>query len=513
MLKSSALITLINSMSKPEKKAFKMASPRTGAVSHYMRLYNLISKDKSITADTVRAKYLKLHAGASFDTTVKYLYKVLLDTMLELRTEQDSYYSLFDKVLKARILFEKSLFEECFDLLHKVIASARKQENYYALLIASRLELEYLLSLNFPHIDEKTLLNKQFRVNEVMRITQKINQQSALYELLKHRVLNKGNIRSEQQKNELNDLVVSEMSLVASSNVENFEIKKLHQLFQANYLISVGDYKSALHSFYELNNLLESNKHLWSNPPIYYLLTLEGILDSLRSLRNYEGMTHFIDQLRKLNTPSLNFSANVTCLIFLYELFPLLDSGDFTSCEKHMKKYSDDLFKKTQLLSLARNAELSLYTALIHFGLRDYGKAQKALNRIIFIGKNYSYLPLYRTIRLVNLMILYEKKDFDLIKYETRSIKRDMNVVGKEYKIERSVLSFVNKQSLPLSGMKRKAIWDKIRDEFEKMHHDIFEQQITRLFDFSAWIESKIRKIPLSEILAAKGEIHSPQRR
>lgn len=503
MLKSSALISLIQSMSKPEKKAFRMAAPRTGLVPHYMSLYNLISKDKTITSELVRIKFLKQHSGASFDTTVKYLYTVLLDTMLELRTEQDSYYSLFDKILKARILFEKSLFEDCFDLLQKVIVTARKLENYYALLIASRLELEYLLALNFPHIDEKVLLNKQFRINEVMRVTQKINQQSALYELLKHRVLHKGNIRSEQQKNELNDLVVSEMSIVASSNVDNFEIQKLHQLFQANYLISVGDYKSALHSFYELNNLLESNKHLWSNPPIYYLLTLEGILDTLRSLKNYEAMKHFIDQLKKLNNPSLNFSANVSCLIFLYELFPLLDKGDFFASEALMRR-NTELYKKTHLLSLARNAELSLYTALIHLGLRDYSKAQKALSKIIFIGKNYSFLPLYRTIRLANLMILYEKKEYDLIKSETRSIKRDMNVVGKEYKVERSVLSFVNKQNLPISGMKRKALWEKIKDDFDKMHHDVFEQQLIRLFDFSAWIESKIRKIPLSEVLGNK---------
>ena len=505
MLKSSALISLIQSMSKPEKKAFKMNAPRAELMPHYLSLYTIIGQNKTITPELLRTKFMKQHSGASFDTTVKYLYQVVLDTMLALRTEQDSYYSLFDKILKARILFEKSLFEECFDLLQKVIDSARKLENYYALLIASRLELEYLLTLNFPHIDEKLLLHKQFRINEVMRITQKINQQSALYELLKHRVLHKGNIRSEQQKNELNDLVVSEMSLVASSNVENFEIKKLHQLFQANYLISVGDYKSALHSFYELNNLLESNKHLWSNPPIYYLLTLEGILDTLRSLKNYEGMRHFINQLKKLDNPSLNFSANVTCLIFLYEVFPLLDKGDFFASEALMQRFSEDLFKKTHLLSLARNAELSLYTALIHFGLRDYGKAQKALNKIIFIGKNYSYLPLYRTIRLANLMILYEKKDFDLIKSETRSIKRDMNVVGKEYKIERSVLSFVNRQNLPISGMKRKALWEKIASDFDKMRHDVFEQQIIRLFDFSAWIESKIRKIPLSEVLANRG--------
>ncbi len=205
-----------------------------------------------------------------------------------------------------------------------------------------------------------------------------------------------------------------------------------------------------------------------------------------------------------LKTPSLNFNTNVTCLIFLYELFPMLDQGDFFSCEILVRKYSDNLLKKSQLLSLARNAELSLYLALIHFGLRDYRKAQKTLSKIIFTSKDYSYLPLYRTIRLVNLMILYELKDFDLIKYETRSIKRDMHSTGKEYKIERKILNFVNKPNLPISAMKRKRMWEKIQKDFELIYHDVYEQQTLRLFDFSAWIESKIRRIHLSEVLANK---------
>jgi hypothetical protein len=204
--------------------------------------------------------------------------------------------------------------------------------------------LEYLLSLNFPDTDEKTLLNKHFKVNETLRVTQKIHQQSVLYELLKHRMIYKGNARSEKQRTELNDLVVSEMSIVASSNLENFEINKLHQLFQANYLISVGDYKSALHSFYELNNLLEGNKHLWSNPPIYYVFTLEGVLDSLRSLRNYDGMTHFVQQLKKLNTPSPSFNTNVTCLIFLYELFP--SAYSITKCRAELIRCPHSLWFK-----------------------------------------------------------------------------------------------------------------------------------------------------------------------
>lgn len=506
MIKTEALLYLVNSMTKPEKKAFKLATERTKE-SNYQKLYDLIVKDKDVTVDALRTKYTTLYPGASFDTSVAYLHKVLLDTMLELRKEQDSYYSLFDKIMKARILFEKSLYKECFDLLHKVMASARQYENYYALLISSRFELEYLLSLNFPDTDEKALLNKHFKLNETLRFTQKIHQQAALYELLRHRMIYKGNARSEAQKAALNDLVVSEMSIVASSNLENLEINKLHQMFQANYLISVGDYKSALHSFYELNNLLEGNMHLWSDPPIYYVLTLEGILDSLRSLRHYEGMAHFIQQLKKLHSPSLNFNTNVTCLIFLYELFPYLDRGDFAACDMLMKSYAEVLLKKSQLLSLARNAELSLYIALVQFGLKEYKKAQKTLSKIMSTSKGYSYLPLYRTIRLVNLMILFELRDTALIKLESRMIKRDMQSVGKEYKTERRILNFVNKPNLPISVVKRKLMWDKMHKDLELIHHDVYEQQTLRLFDFTAWMESKIRKVSLAEVLAQRAEV------
>lgn len=501
MIKTEALLYLVNSMTKPEKKAFMIASDNK-KLSNYLKLYNLINKENEISAEVLRTKYETLYQGASFDTSVNYLYKVVLDTMLELRREQDSYYSLFDKILKARILFEKSLYKECFDLLHKVMTSAKEFENYYALLISSRFELEYLLSLNFPDTDEKTLLHKHFKLNETLRFTQKIHQQAALYELLRHRMIYKGNARSETQKTALNDLVVSEMSIVASSNLENLEINKLHQLFQANYLISVGDYKSALHSFYELNNLLEGNKLSWSDPPIYYVLTLEGVLDSLRSLDQYEGMAYFIAQLKKLNTPSINFNTNVTCLVFLYELFPFLDKGDFVAGDHLLKAYGESLLKKVHLLSLARNAELTLYLALLQFGLKEYRKAQKTLSKIIATSKGFANLPLYRTIRLVNLMIMYELREFELIKLETRTFKRDMQATGKEYKMERRILSFVNKPSLPISAVKRKLAWEKIQKDFDQIHHDVYEQQTLRLFDFSAWIESKIRKVSLVDILA-----------
>lgn len=502
MLKTESLILLVNSLSRSEKKTFSLSSKRYKKLPDYFVLYDLINRNKNIDPFELKNKFQSKCKDSSFDSSVKYLYDILLDSILTLKTEQDNYFLLLNKILKAKILFEKSLFEEGFSVLNNVITSSEKLENYYTLLFASKLELDQLLTLNFPEMNEKVLLNKQFRLSKVLRLIMKINEQSSIFELLKYRIIYKGNIRSEKQKLELNDLVVSEMSIMSSSNLENFEINKLHQLFQANYLISVGDYKSALRSFSELNRLFETNKQFWGKPPIYYLQTIEGVLDSLRGIKNYKGMDYFIEQLRKIESTSINFNANVNSLIFLYNLFPKLDSGDFLGAMNLLKTNINFLYNKLQLLNLTRQAELCLYAALVFFVNKDYKNAHKYINMIILLkGKEFYYIPLFRTIRLVNLMILHGLKDYDLIRYETRSIKREIKDSEKGYEIEKSMLRFVNMQNLPITERKRNVLWEKICKELELFRHDIFEQQVLKIFDFSAWIESKITKIPLSNIL------------
>lgn len=54
-----------------------------------------------------------------------------------------------------------------------------------------------------------------------------MNEQSSLYELLKYRMINKGASRSLKETQDLDDLVTSEISIVASAGIENFEIKRI----------------------------------------------------------------------------------------------------------------------------------------------------------------------------------------------------------------------------------------------------------------------------------------------
>ena len=47
----------------------------------------------------------------------------------------------------------------------------------------------------------------------------------------------------------------------------------------------------------------------------------------------------------------------------------------------------------------------------------------------------------------------------------------------------------------------REAFWEKLYPEIRELYNDKYENQLLRIFDFTAWIESKIRKENLSEVL------------
>lgn len=500
MLKSESLIHLINNLTKQEKKEFSLYISNKPE-KDYIFLFRLIDDKKVSDPEELKMSFLTAKPTSSFNTVVIYLFDLLIDILTRLRTEQDSYYLLFNELLHARVLYEKSMYQECFQVLKKVKEKAVYYENHFALLVAQRLELNYLLTLDFEDMDEQKLLNKQYKMNNTLKSIRQLNEQSSLYELLKYRMINRGASRSLEETQKLDDLVTSEISIVASAGVENFEIKKNHQLFQANYFITVGDYKAAFNSFVELNKLFEENSHLWNNPPVYYLMTVEGMLESLRIMHNYEGMNYFIEKLTKLSSPSSSFQLNVMYVIFIYRLFSFIDAGDFDKAGIWIAEHQTSLIDKMLLLKEQQQAEMSLYIALIHLGNGEYRKARKRLSATIGRGHLYS-LPLFRTIRIVNVMIHYELGDVDYIQSEIRSIKREMSKnKGYNLKVESFLLKFLNYSFADTNRKKRAEIWESMAEEVHALYADKYETQILRKFDFVAWVEAKIFEVPLSDIL------------
>lgn len=176
------------------------------------------------------------------------------------------------------------------------------------LMLIRQTELRYLSAGDFQGMSEKQLVEKQMKVNETFKHLRSANQHMQLYDILKYRALYRSKVRSEQECQSLNDLVLSELHLIANNTYNGFEVDKLHQLFQSTYFLQSGNYKAAIRIYQQLLELFDHNPGRMLNPPLHYLDAVLGVLDSLLSAGLYDEMPFLSPSctgLRKVITPGV----------------------------------------------------------------------------------------------------------------------------------------------------------------------------------------------------------------
>jgi hypothetical protein len=504
MNKTDSLLILVKSLTKAEKRYFRLWSNLQSGDKVYLSLFDLLDTHSSL--DEVLVQFEKEQGGKCFEMAVKYLYAVLMDCLLRLREKQDVQTDICNKISKAAILFERELFEDAIDELNKAKRLATDFENDLLLQLIRRTELQYLRAFDFEGLTERELVNKQMKIHEVMKYSRNINQHVQLYDILKHRLIYKGYARSDKQKEDLNDLVLSELHLIANSSYRGFEAEKLHLLFQATYYLNSGNYKSAIRFYQELINLFEENKHLLLNPPIYYLSAIRGILDSLQIAGLYKEMPFFLSKLEEIENSdySTEFVLSVKVLRYNYESSRLIHTGEFEAAKELMRKAGDSLFRKSALLSLEDQLKLHLSAAILYICTNEYSLARKRMKEIFGSGKLYYALPSYKTTRLVNLLLQAELGNYNFFENEIESIKRNIRYEKQSYITEKLVFKFVQAYPLPFYEKNRLKLWEQYRKDIQKIQQSKYERQLLKTFDFLSWIESKLTHQLLQNVLMDK---------
>lgn len=343
------------------------------------------------------------------------------------------------------------------------------------------------------------------KIKEILKYAKNINEHHSLNELLQHRLVHHGSVRTPGQKQELTDLVVMELNLVSNPNFDTFESQKIHLLFQANYFITINDYKSALGIFYELNKLFEENSRLWADSPSYYISAIEGILDSLRAIGRYNEMDYFFAKLEaiEINSPALQVQKEA--FIFIYRISGLLTYGKFEETLLFIKKQEDLLLCKINSLNLKNQAEVFLCLAISYLVNDNINKAHIYINNVLLHGDLYYTLPIYRIFRIIHLLIHYQLNNHEVLAYEIRSIKRNFKNNNKNaYLLEKAVFRFVSIYPLPGKESEKIKLWQKMEADFVLIKGDKYGMEMLKTFDFGNWIKSKVLKISLDKIVEKK---------
>lgn len=498
MTNCATIIRLINSLSASEKRQFRLETQKQSGQKDYLTLYDIIEKSRPGETEVkkVRTAFAKKEPQSSIEATAKYLIKVITDRLIQTKAEKDSEFNMYHSLLRVKILQERSLPSAAYKELQRIRERAYLSQHHLIQYITFRMELNHLSDQRFPGITDDYLVEMQMKAKETLRIIHNIEGHYSLYELLKYRLIHLGKVVSETDKKKLNDLLLSEISLVTGKTKNSFESRKLHLLFQSFYFIDIADHRSALQTFNELNRLFEQHPDLHDHPPTDYFSALDGILDSLRTVRKYDQIPAYIDKLRKINTKTSPeyFRFLVQKTIAIYELSVLTGMNDFAGAIAYINNMDPMVLSAYHLVNSEKQAELYFYCSLAYFGNKDYRKAHKYIHAGIDDNRPHTQQAIYKAVRLLNIIIYYELRDADYLQYEIRSYTRYFKQQSGLTKCEKLVLKTIQLRPYANSTAKNTLLGKKITQLIGSSRNDKYEGQLIRFMDFTEWALQKFQR-------------------
>ncbi len=481
-------------MSGAEKRYFKLNTGKGVGGKDYLRLFELLSEE-GIPDELLRQKAQSAFDPIALDSLSRYLTDQLTDCLIQLKINKDPLFQLYQGIMRVKVLQERSLQTESDKKLLKLRQKASELEQPSIQYIAYRLELDRWNATGFATITDQELVDQQMKARELLKGMNYIQDHYSLFEMMKFRLLQGGQILADSDKKKLNDLMLSELVLMAGKHQNNFTTQKLHLLFQSYFLTTIGDFESAVKTYHSLNKVFEDHLHLLDHPPLDYLAALEGILNSLRRVDKWDDTDYYLGKLMQLDQSDYPeyFRYQVKKTVAINGLSRLLNKGDLAGCLQLINQLDKDVVESYSRLNEEKQWELYFFISVVYYRNGALKKAHRYLSKVLQQHQLQANWLVCKAVRLLDMIIYYEQGDTDYLAYEIRTYTRFFKKENRSLlKVEELVIRLF--QAKP--AIERKAMPQvqekKLRRLIAEIQTDKYEWQLLAYFDFRKWVENHI---------------------
>jgi len=493
-MKKIDLAKLVKSLSGSEKRLIKLYCKKQSGSKEYMDLFEIILHHALGDTESIEIDFKKKHPGKSFENASQYLLKVITDALIQISIANDKWFQQYHSIMKSRVLFERCLPKDGYKEVKKAQRLAAELQDNLAQFHSHRLELNYLTQAGFVQMEEKDLVEIQMKTKNHLRQLHLLQEHSSLFEVLMLRLVKSGRSISAEDTKKLNDLLISELSLITRGNQSNFESQKIHLLFQSYFLIHTGQFKSSLKSLSELNSIFENNRSRWSFPPYDYLFTIDGILDNLRTIRYFQEMEFYINRIEVLMEQKFPeyFQAIAWQTVYVYTLSMLINKNEFGKAIQLSETIPAAFLKNENPVNYEKQTELMFYIGLAHFCIGDFQQANKQMSKITALGKVRENSGIFKASWLTHMLIHYELDNISFLEYEIRSYKRIFSKAGNLLKIESLIFKTIKHDPKRKNRISNFKLWSKMEKDETEIAGNNFEKQLLKYYDFVCWIKDKL---------------------
>ncbi|MBL4939961.1 MAG: hypothetical protein JKY16_06805 [Lutibacter sp.] len=503
-----ALFTLVKSLSKSEKRQFKLYVGRLGgnADANFISLFNLLDK-VNVFDDNLILKKTKIKKQ-QISNTKAHLYKQILVSLRLNPVHQNVRSQVREQFDFAAILYSKGLYKQSLKILDKAKGLAlNNSENNLAYEIVEFekvIESQYITRSLSNRADELSEQSKELSLRNV-RISKLSNLSLQLYSLL----LKEGYVKD--------DVDSKKVKIYFEKRLPNFKLLDLgfreklflykaylwHSLIMQDFVLS---YKYSQ----KWVDLFEEKPEMKKQNPVFYLKGVNYLLESLYLIKH---KTKFNVVLEKLNfdikNKNIAINENTNTLTFLCYSQNKLNlyflEGRFHKGIHFVLKLIQEM-KKYEAKIDAHHIMVFYYKiACMYFGAGKNEECIFYLEKIINNKDLKMREDLLCFSRVLNLVAHYDAGldyDIDKIIISTYKFLIKMNDL---HEVQRKMISFLKSLGSIYPQDLHKA-FVKLHKELSEFENHPYEKRSFLYLDILSWLESKIQHVPIEDIIKQKAK-------
>lgn len=502
MKPSTELFKLIKSLTKSEKRFFKLSSSLQSGDKNYLKIFDYIESQPKYDEEGLKEAFKKETFIKHLPSEKNHLYKLILKSLRSYYSEQSISSVLKQEIKNVEILYNKALYKECEKFVFRAKEIARDNEKFYywfeLLSWEKKLMEEAFESGEFSR-DLDELVEEEEKVIAKLR---NLAEYQVIYSKI-NLVFRSGGFTRNETERQVVDAIADYHLIKGKNTALSTRASSMCYYIKGLCAATNRNFEDAYQFFNRTREILDNNPKIKMDSGQRYVMTLSHLLRCYIDGKNFEKAQKLILDLRALDGSKGFNSTDITVRIFTntynMELSLLHAMGEYQKSvdmipkiETLQESFGDKVSKEQEIL-------LTYNKANSYFGVGDYKKALFNINLVLNDNEQNLRQDIYSFARLLNLVVHYELENYDFLEYVIKSTNRYFSKQERGYEVEAVCIKYIRKLAKAMTLMEKHAEYQNLRDELNALLKDRNERVVLEYFNISAWVESKINRITMSE--------------
>ena len=493
MILKKYIFDLIKSLSGSEKRYIKLSTEFKDN-SNYTRLFDCYERMRSYNDVVIKKEFKGEAILNQIHVAENYLYKAILKCLRNFNSESSIEFEIKNQLNDVELLYRKGLYQQCRSTLNHIEKIALKYENHLVLIEVYNWysELRQVMADNKSFPDHVTIYQNE--LNSLNAHKNTIEYKKISSDLF-FNMRSEGMYRDKNQMREIEKIALSSV-LQSEAKATTFRSKLSFYQLHGVYQTLKGEIEKAISFQQKVVSLLEANPHQIEKKPLFYLISMNNLAIGLTKIKQYDEAIRVIEKLRASTKTfsiknSIDWQTKLFTITNSLELDVYIKSDDFTKGIALIPHIQSELERLEKHVSPVHELQFSFAFARLLHANKNYKESLRWVNKLLNNPKKEVRADIYCCARMLQIIIYYETKDWNMLPYAIINTTRFLKSTKKLYRAETALLATMRKLE-DVEKPKEVQQLKKLKTAFEEIFTDNLEKNLLDNFDFSTWVSDKI---------------------